>query len=274
MEVVSAATIMAKYCGLNTDLAGAIAWGHDFGHVPYGHLGEDFIAHQTGRKFKHAAFSVVVLQKIERRGQGLNLSFEVLEGIRNHSGKAIYHPLPLEYSLVSMADAFSFIFADVNDIERLDFFDTTEMLERAKQFGETQRERLFSCIAALLRESAGRGTLSFERSDIAESFWQFQRWMYDNVYDTLNNYRKAQQAALEDAYFFLTKHPYYEGCEPAVLLALMTDTEVDKLIPVIRNRPNVRDSDLEALGLGINEIVPHIRGKEIDFIDPDLDWGK
>ena len=85
-EVMANSVIISEGLGLNTPLCEAIALGHDIGHVPYGHVGESTLSELCGEKFRHEVFGVCVAQHIERRGQGLNLSLPVLEGILAHSG--------------------------------------------------------------------------------------------------------------------------------------------------------------------------------------------
>jgi dGTPase len=121
-EVVSIAVYIAQILGLNVYLVEAIALGHDIGHSPYGHLGERIIGELSGRDFRHYIMSVVIAQFIERNGKGLNLSWEVLEGIANHSrgagGLKINPDLPLEYAVVMLADKVAYTFSDLNDALR------------------------------------------------------------------------------------------------------------------------------------------------------------
>lgn len=270
-ETVSAAVWIAACTGLNVELCRVIALGHDLGHSPYGHLGEDAISRLTGKKFKHEVFGVVVAQEIERKGLGLNLSWEVLNGMYRHSGTSVFPTelnLPLECRVGSFADKISYLFADVNDAQRLDSPAAEEAAKKAHFFGSNHRERTQTCLRALIQESAAMGGLSFSESETAQAFLEFRNWMYTEVYEQLNDLRSTLCSSLSAVYELLCRLPYFEGCDPAVLLALMTDREIDDLPTILRNK---RSPKLEEIAhLGIVEIAPHIKGKQIDFTQVDL----
>lgn len=119
-EVMSIAATVARVLGLNENLCLAIAAGHDIGHAPLGHEGEKFISKVTGKKFRHEIFGVVLAQHLERRNRGLNLTHQVLEGMRWHSrGSGDFDPssnISEESNVVMFADKLAYIWADVNDI--------------------------------------------------------------------------------------------------------------------------------------------------------------
>lgn len=270
-EAASAAIWIAMLTGLNVNLCRTIALGHDLGHSPYGHLGESVISEITGKQFTHEVFGVVVAEQIERKGKGLNLSYEVLSGMRWHSGRNKLPPdlyLPLECKIGHFADQISYLFADVNDAQRLESPEAEEAERKARSFGPDHRQRTQTCVRAVVEESAEAGTLSFDKSKIAQKFQNFRKWMYENVYEQLDKHRSSLRSALIDTYGFLSNHNYFEGCNPALLLALMTDREIDGLPMIIRNKrfPKVE----EISHLGIFELVPNLRGKEIDFTQVDL----
>lgn len=265
-EVVTTALRIATLTGLNRDLCEAIAFGHDIGHTPFGHLGEKVLSELTGKKFKHEVFGTVVAQQIEKQGKGLNLTRGTLLGIRWHSGwneAPTDLVLPLEAKVVMMADKIAYTFADVNDVARIGFGDTTTMLAKASEFGETQRKRVSACLHSLIRESAEIGNLSFENSETAKRFLEFRKWMYDNVYLQYEPFRKFQDSMLRMTFEFISKNPFFEGCNPAVTLALMTDREVERLVHKLRNNGEVTSGDL--CHFSFSEIIPFIRGREFDF---------
>jgi dGTPase len=274
-EVVSAAVKIAEISGLNVSLCEAIAMVHDIGHTPYGHVGEEFLSEITGKKFRHEIFGIVIAQHIERKGEGLNLSFEVLEGILNHSrGKNsldIQPGLPLEYNVVMIADKLSYIFSDINDAIRYDYLMEKKVPAELSFFGKNQRERMLSCIFYLLLESCETGTISFSQLEAAKKFEFLRQWMYENYYSCIN--WDIQKVILEKTYDFLSKDTFFHDCKPAVLLALLTDKELNRLAGktfLCGKTPKARDIK----NSGIAEIIPYIRGKEINFDEPDLDWGK
>ena len=160
-EVVNAATIIARILGLNEDLCLAIALGHDIGHAPFGHLGENFISKITAKNFRHEIFGVVIAQHIERQGKGLNLTHQVLEGIRNHArglnDLSRKESVSEEANVVMYADKIAYILADINDIfERtriLDYGKFPEIFDLALMCGKNQRERMAFYLKGLSQES-------------------------------------------------------------------------------------------------------------------------
>lgn len=273
IEVVSIATKIADITGLNIPLCEAIAEAHDIGHTPFGHLGEEFISKMSGRKFSHEIFGIVISQHIERKGKGLNLNFEVLEGVLNHSrgGSALsINPKnPLEYTVVMYADKIAYTFSDINDGLRYGHIEEAALPLEANHLGKNQRERILYCIFTLIRESSEKGIISFSESEAAEKFGKIRNWMFENYYSQID--WKIQKIILERVFEFLQRDPSFKGCDPSVLLALMTDAEINymaKNIYLHGKKPRIEDIK----NFGIMEIIPHIREKNIDFTDPDMDW--
>ena len=191
LEVKSIAETIAKILGLNVSLVRAIATGHDTGHTPFGHLGERAISKISGQEFRHEIFGPILLEQIERKGKGLNLCHETLEGIRHHSrgggNLAINKKIPLEYSVVMLADKIAYTFSDINDSLRFQRFQKNELPESIKKLGKNQREQVSSCITSLCLESASKGYLSFSDSETAKNFKDLRDWMYQKVYLVLDD---------------------------------------------------------------------------------------
>ncbi|OGI17668.1 MAG: hypothetical protein A3J63_02625 [Candidatus Moranbacteria bacterium RIFCSPHIGHO2_02_FULL_40_12b] len=275
MEVVSIATKIADITGLNIPLCEAIAEAHDIGHTPFGHLGEEFISKVSGKKFSHEVFGIVIAQHIERKGEGLNLNFEVLEGVLNHSrgGKAllINPESPLEYAVAMFSDKIAYTFSDINDGLRYGHIEEAALPREVNYLGKNQRERILHCIFTLVRESSEKGIISFSESEAAEKFGKIRDWMYENYYSQLD--WRIQKMILERVFEFLQRDHSFRECDPSILLALMTDTEINQMAKNIYlhgKKPRIEDIK----NFGITEIIPHIREKNIDFADPDLDWVK
>lgn len=276
-EVVAIAVTIAEILGLNISLTEAIAVGHDIGHTPYGHLGERFLSKATGKEFRHEVMGVVVAQHIERKGMGLNLAFETLEGMLNHSrGKKalIVDPsLPFEYAVAMYADKIAYTFSDFNDASRYGYLDREKHKtdrELWESLGRDQRNRTLNCVKALIRESAEKGIISFSESETAKRYERLRTWMYQRIYGEVN--WKIQETILEQAYEFFATDPFFNGCDPAVPLSLLTDREVEMIGDILRAS---RRLDIAGIrGFGVTEIIPHIRWKNIDPFDPDLDWEK
>jgi len=270
-EVVNAATIIARILGLNEDLCLAIALGHDIGHAPFGHLGEDFISEITGKNFRHEVFGVVIAQHIERQGKGLNLTHQVLEGIKEHArGLGNLSPkesVSEEANVVMYADKIAYVLADINDIfERtriLDYRKFPRIHKLAYRCGENQRERMAFCIKGLCQESAEKECVSFETSEAAKIFSELKDNMY-KVYGLVNLQNSAE--VLGKIYSFLSETKLIGNVEPALVLALMTDVEVIYLY----GKDCISGRDF--YDCSVAEIIEHLNGKNIDFSNPDLDW--
>ena len=271
-DVVAVTTMITSLLGLNNDLARAIAIGHDIGHVPFGHLGETFLTQMTGREFRHEVFGVIIAQKIERNRAGLNLTKQVLEGILHHSrglgDLKVELGISEEANAVMYADKIAYVFSDINDLFfasrfglRLKSFPLLEY--RLGWFGEKQRDRVRKCVEALCLESAEKGHVSFAESEAAERFAELKKLMY-KVYPLANYNPPHGEGDLVRVYDFLGKT--IEGVDPAIIFALLCDSEVISLI----DKKVLRAEDID--DLTVAEIIPHIQGRGIDFTDPDLNW--
>ena len=116
LEVSQNARTLAKALRLNEDLVEAIALGHDLGHTPFGHAGERALNKVNPYGFKHTEQSVRVVQVLEKQWRGLNLTWEVVDGIRNH--KSTGKPATLEGRIVQLSDKIAYINHDIDDAIR------------------------------------------------------------------------------------------------------------------------------------------------------------
>ena len=116
LEVTQVARSIARCLRLNEDLTEAIALGHDLGHTPFGHIGERSLDRMNATGFRHNEQSLRVVEKLENGGEGLNLSFEVKDGILNHSGAL--RSCTLEGECVAKADRIAYINHDFDDALR------------------------------------------------------------------------------------------------------------------------------------------------------------
>lgn len=275
LEVMGLSVTLANILGLNEYLCTAIALGHDFGHAPLGHAGEESIAKLSGKKFRHDVFSTIVVQKIERKGSGLNLCHQVVEGIFYHSRgsgqMSLTHDLPLEYNVVMYADKISYVFSDLNDlIDRYYVPITDEHRDWINSiFGPTQRTRTNTCIEALIQESVRLGYVSFCESEIARHFVSLKNLMYECMYPTFDRWQNGY-SQLNHIYNYIKSDDRFEGCDPAIVLALMTDKEVMELAQMLITPLRPRDEQLQHFG--IMEILPYLKNRDIDLEDPDLNW--
>jgi len=256
--------------GLNTDLARAIALGHDLGHPPFGHAGEETLSKLSGTKFSHAVFVSTILQTIERKGRGLNLTHQVLKGITEHSGVPTNMDVNLgghvssEANVVRLADKFAYITADINDILRIGVApdEFKGVMTSIQTLGKDQRERVNTLVTALCLESAESGTISFQKSDEAGLFAHARSVMKSHIYRRLNVF--GCDSVLEKLYRFILS--VVPDVQPEILVALLTDSEALWLF----NQQTLNMSHLYATSAG--DMISTLKGKSIDFSHPDLNW--
>ena len=264
-EVVALSIKIAHLLGLNEYLCQAISLGHDIGHVPYGHTGERFIGSVLGKKFRHEIFGTVLCRFIERKGSGLNLCYETLEGIFHHSSKDgtqsdIGHEV-LEYKVVFFADKIAYTFADMNDFVRYRNFDESSLPKSVLKLGRNQRERVASCVHALVKESIEKEMISFSDCEEAVLFDEIRRWMFENMYH--KEREDELKLALSLTYEYLSQESRFNEIQPALLLALMTDKELSEIMNIIFTSRSIQYYDIR--NFGFVEIVPHLLGKNIDM---------
>lgn len=268
-EVMGIAGDIARILGLNVVLCEAIAFLHDIGHLPFGHLCEHTLTKISGKKIRHEILSVIIPRKIERSGDGLNLSFEVLEGALLHSRDkgllSVDKRYPMEYAVVMFADKIAYLIADINDAPRCKIVSVSDFPAEVAFLGNNQRQREYNCVSALVKESSEKGFISFSESEIAIQFEQLRQWMYKNVYKIID--QPIQTVAIEQAFEYFKK-PDFEGVDPALFIALLTDQE---LISVADSFLRSSEPDLDDLkDFGAMEILPYLR--DIDITNPGLDW--
>jgi len=155
LEVAQIARTIARALCLNEDLTEAIALGHDLGHTPFGHSGEKALDDICPLGFAHYRQSVRIVELLENKGRGLNLTWEVRDGIANHrtSGK----PSTLEGKIVRLSDKIAYINHDIDDAERAGILMETEIpLHFREALGFNTRERLNSIIHDIVQNSEDR----------------------------------------------------------------------------------------------------------------------
>lgn len=267
-DVVNLASLFSNILGLNIYLAEAIAYGHDIGHSPFGHLGEKHICKLSDKKFAHNVMSVVVAQKIERKGLGLNLSYETLEGILNHSRGAgdmnINSNVTEESNLVMFADKIAYTFSDLNDAIRVGYIDESKLPDIVKYFGKNQRERIIKVSHDFIKESSEEGKISFSKSDTAKIFTELRDWMYTNVYFTLEteDFRNKIFDELKEVSLYI-QNKFNGKINPHFAISCMTDSEVNRLFKEI-NSGGVKTN------YGFNEIIVNFLDKKVDIFNADL----
>lgn len=179
-DVAQIARSIARTLSLNEDLAEAIALGHDLGHTPFGHSGERILDKLSPHGFQHNEQSLRVVDVLEKDGRGLNLTFEVRDGILNHkkSGK----PATLEGMCVSIADRVAYINHDLDDAFRAGILTENDVpAEIRKVLGNTPKERINRAITSVFETSAGKNFVKMDE-EVERASEQLRSFMFKNVY--------------------------------------------------------------------------------------------
>lgn len=278
-EVTSIAMMLAAALGANQPLCLAGAIGHDVGHTPLGHFGEQFLTTKVGHPFRHEIFACVAAQHVERSGHGLNLTKQTLCVMRNHSrggGDLVVGEMSLEEAIVMFADKIAYLFADYNDFIRLEkggeWINLTprevkEIHQAMCRLGACQRERVARCVVALCCESAKAGHLSFSRGETFELFEEARRRMY-KFYPS-NNPSCHGHDLLGAVYDTMAE--ILPEVNTTVLFAILCDEDLLELSKQIMFRSPTVIKKLLLEELSVSDIVPHLCGVTIDPFDPDLD---
>lgn len=209
------ARTIGRFLNLNEDLLEAIALGHDIGHTPFGHDGEDFLSeicrkHGIGY-FHHNLQSVHFLEKVERKGEGWNLCLQTLDGILSHDGeihsekllpatdktfggmdreitakkndpKTVLIPMTLEGCLVRMADTVSYIGRDIEDAIRLKLIQRSDLpRESVSLLGDTNGTIVFNLVTDIICSSRGKPYIAFS-PEVSEALKQLKSFNFEHIY--------------------------------------------------------------------------------------------
>lgn len=180
LEVSQIARTIAKALRLNEDLTEAIALGHDLGHTPFGHTGEAVLNRLCSDGFVHSEQSVRVCEVLEKEGKGLNLTWEVLDGIRNHrtTGK----PSTMEGQAVRLSDKIAYLNHDIDDAIRAGLITEEELPIRYREvLGMNVHDRLGTLINDVISNSIDKDRLVMSE-EIDETMKSLRRWMFEHLY--------------------------------------------------------------------------------------------
>lgn len=207
LEVSQNARTIAKALRLNEDLVEAIALGHDLGHTPFGHAGERALDTFCTKGFSHCDQSVRVVEKLENGGKGLNLTYEVRDGIRNH--RTAGRPGTLEGKIVRLSDKIAYINHDIDDAIRAGILSPGDIpKEYTEVLGNTTSQRLNRLIHDIVRESEGKQEIMMS-ADMEQAMAGLRKFMFANVYTNPRAKAEEQKAQdmLEHLFTFYKEHP-------------------------------------------------------------------
>ena len=180
LEVSQNARTIAKALRLNEDLVEAIALGHDLGHTPFGHAGEQVLNSICEEGFRHNEQSERIVEKLEKNGRGLNLTWEVRDGILNHQSKSMPHTL--EGKVVRLSDKIAYVYHDVDDAIRAEILTEEDIpLELRKTLGFTTKQRLNTLIHNVIMNSMQKDDIRMSE-EIHDAMFDLRRFMFEHVY--------------------------------------------------------------------------------------------
>lgn len=206
LEVSQIARTIAKALRLNEELAEAMALGHDLGHTPFGHAGEEVLNRICSEGFAHYKQSIRVVERLEKDGRGLNLTWEVRDGIMNHRTSGTPHTL--EGNIVRLSDKIAYINHDVDDAIRAGIL-KEEMLPKdcTDVLGHSVRERLNCLIHSVITCSEGKPEILMA-PDVERAMKDLRQFMFDHVYTNNDSKREEPKAKrlVEDLFYYYMDH--------------------------------------------------------------------
>lgn len=208
LEVAQIARTIARALRLNEDLTEAIALGHDLGHTPFGHAGEQELNEIYSEGFQHNEHSLRVVDILEGY-QGLNLTWEVRDGILNHTGSG--QPSTLEGQVVRCADRIAYINHDIDDGIRGGILQFSDLPSQCLAvLGTEHRERINSMIMDVIKSSTGKNKIQMSTL-VKQAFNQLRKFMFDKVYIGSEAKREEDKARLviRSIYRYFMENPQH-----------------------------------------------------------------
>ncbi len=207
LEVSQIARSISRALRLNEDLTEAIALGHDLGHTPFGHTGEEALNRVCSGGFSHTEQGLRVVEILERDGEGLNLTREVRDGILNHRTSG--HPSTLEGQVVRLADKIAYINHDIDDGIRAGLLSEDTLPEGPVEvLGHSVKERLDLLIHDVIRSSMDKPEISMS-PEVENAMMELREYMFASLYHSpvaKSQDSKAQNLLIE-LFDHYTSHP-------------------------------------------------------------------
>lgn len=207
LEVSQIARTIARSLRLNEDLTEAIALGHDLGHTPFGHAGERVLNEVCSLGFRHNEQSVRTVEILEKDRRGLNLTWEVLDGIRHHTGDVM--PATPEGQIVRFADKIAYINHDIEDAIRAGIISENDLPgDCCEILGKTPSARINSTITNIIENSQGSKEIRMS-SEFFQANNRLRSFMFENVY--IGSVAKKEESKAElmirQLFLYLTDNP-------------------------------------------------------------------
>ena len=200
LEVSQIARTIGRALRLNEDLIEAISLGHDLGHTPFGHEGEKVLTRIIGRPFEHNEQSLRVVEKLENNGEGLNLTFEVKDGILNH--KISGNPCTLEGKVVSYADRIAYINHDIDDGIRAGLLSESDLpLDATNVLGHTKGDRINTLVTSLVDNSFNQPFVRLD-DDSENALMLLRKFMFCTLYQDADAKQEEKKADILIEFLF------------------------------------------------------------------------
>jgi dGTPase len=211
LEACGIARAVARALGLNEDLTEAIGLGHDLGHPPFGHTGEEVLDEALRDRcdsgFKHNVHSLRVVDVLERDGQGLNLTEEVRDGILNHTGSS--KPATLEGRIVKLVDRVAYINHDIDDALRAGILSSEDLPEEEiALLGPTGSKRIDTLVSDIVEQSSAAGDI-VQSEEVGGAMLRLRKFMFQRVYlaETARRERDRVHHTLRTLFDHYLAHP-------------------------------------------------------------------
>ena len=207
LEVSRIASTITRALGLNEDLAEAIAMGHDLGHTPFGHAGEGALSKCLGKPFRHNEQSLRVVDYLEKDGRGLNLSYEVRNGILCHTGDP--WPETLEGMIVRRCDQIAYVNHDIDDAIRAGILSNEDIPKDISDLlGHDHSTRINSLVVDMIRTSREAGTVMLTPA-MEKALKDLRAFMFERVYrnPVAKGEESKAQAMLMKLFEYYIQHP-------------------------------------------------------------------
>lgn len=223
LEVAQVARTICRALRLNEDLVEAICLGHDIGHTPFGHVGEEALGAAMGMRFEHNRQSLRLVDHLENEGEGLNLTWEVRDGILNHTWR-MPEPSTAEGFVARWSDRIAYINHDVDDSIRAGALVPGDLPSRVRKvLGDSYGERLDTMIRAMIEDSAPACAIVMP-DDVSSAMAELRAFLFERVY------LGAARAEAEKAGRVLRELCVYYRERPDELGESRNDAELDQRI--------------------------------------------
>lgn len=238
LEVMQISRTISRALKLNEDLTEAIALGHDLGHTPFGHIGEEIlnkICNKYGLYFKHNEHSLAIVDFLEKNGEGLNLTYEVRDGILKHSkgskdlGEIDFQDKPetLEAEVVRISDRIAYLNHDIADSIRAGIIKGSDIPEKViKILGKSQKERINTLVIDVIKNSLNKPYIKMSK-EIIEVTDELKDFLFEKVY--LSKFARRDFENIENILNFLFNYYLENFQEVPSYFKLSEESEIGKI---------------------------------------------